>query len=95
MPAWALDFLLLNFPGIRNLNQDNTLSHTEFTAPPTLGAASKQKDMIDAISFYKIFLHSVMDTLDHNYNLFLLQGQLTGLSNYFNFLCYPGKYMCN
>lgn len=43
MLAWALDFLLLSFPGIRNLNQGNTLSHTESPAPPTLGAASKQK----------------------------------------------------
>jgi len=51
--------------------------------------------MIDAISFCEILLRSVMDTLDHNYYLFLLQGQPTGLLSHSDFLCYPGKYMCN
>lgn len=95
MPTCALDFLFLLFPDIRNLNPDNALSPKELPSPHTLGAANKQKIMIHAVSFYKIFLHSVVDALDPNNYLFLLQGQHTGLLNHSSFLCYPEKCMCN
>lgn len=74
MLAWTLDFLL-SFPDIRNLNKCNTWSHTEFPILPTLGAESKHKEVIDIIYFYKILLPCLMDTLDHNYYLFLLFGK--------------------
>lgn len=89
----GLRFSVINFS--LNLNQDNTLSPTEFPSPLTLGVAKNQKIMINAVSFYKFFLHSVVDTVDPNNYLFLLQGQRTELLSHSNFLCYSEKCMCN